>query len=161
MPSYFNVIKLFAILKRIWLSYLNWRLSHYEWDAKTLVIPAFEVGRFKTQERYGKAFKKFMVFLAWKHNLQKLSNIDNTPYIRESLPANMELELKRHNVGGVDRIWSVQMQNQMIFKSEYNLSDYICTWSDRKLITPNYLTRECKNIIKASDAGSTYSLASA
>lgn len=44
-----------------------------------------------------------------------------------------------------------QIQNQMIFKSEYQLSDYICTWPDGKLITPNYLTRKFKQVIKDSD----------
>ncbi len=34
-----------------------------------------KVGSFKTRERYGKAFKKFIVFLAREYNLQKLSNI--------------------------------------------------------------------------------------
>lgn len=34
-----------------------------------------KVGSFKTRERYGKAFKKFMVFVAREYNLQKLSNI--------------------------------------------------------------------------------------
>ena len=33
------------------------------------------VGSFKTRERYGKAFKRFMVFLAKEYHLQKLSNI--------------------------------------------------------------------------------------
>ena len=34
-----------------------------------------KVGSFKTRERYGKAFKRFMRFLAREYNLQKLSNI--------------------------------------------------------------------------------------
>ena len=34
-----------------------------------------KVGSFKTRERYGKAFKRFMLFLAREYNLQKLSNI--------------------------------------------------------------------------------------
>lgn len=34
-----------------------------------------KVGSFKTRERYGKAFKRFMVFLANRYKLQKLSNI--------------------------------------------------------------------------------------
>lgn len=34
-----------------------------------------KVGSFKTRERYGKAFKRFMIFLANRYNLQKLSNI--------------------------------------------------------------------------------------
>lgn len=34
-----------------------------------------KVGSFKTRERYSKAFKKFMVFVAEEYNLQKLSNI--------------------------------------------------------------------------------------
>ena len=34
-----------------------------------------KVGSFKTRERYAKAFKRFMVFLAEKYRLQKLSNI--------------------------------------------------------------------------------------
>lgn len=34
-----------------------------------------KVGSFKTRERYGKAFKRFLVFLAKEYNLQKLSNI--------------------------------------------------------------------------------------
>ena len=33
------------------------------------------VGSYKTRERYAKAFKRFMVFLAKEYNLQKLSNI--------------------------------------------------------------------------------------
>ena len=33
------------------------------------------VGSFKTRERYGKAFKRFMRFLANEYNLQKLANI--------------------------------------------------------------------------------------
>ena len=33
------------------------------------------VGSFKTRERYGKAFKRFMVFLANEYHLQKLANI--------------------------------------------------------------------------------------
>ena len=33
------------------------------------------VGGFKTRERYGKAFKRFMVFLANEYRLQKLANI--------------------------------------------------------------------------------------
>ena len=33
------------------------------------------VGSFKTRERYGKAFKRFMVFLADEYSLQKLANI--------------------------------------------------------------------------------------
>lgn len=33
------------------------------------------VGSFKTRERYGKAFRRFMVFLAKEYQLQKLSNI--------------------------------------------------------------------------------------
>ena len=33
------------------------------------------VGSFKTRERYGKAFKRFMVFLAKEYHLQKLANI--------------------------------------------------------------------------------------
>ena len=34
-----------------------------------------KVGSFKTRERYGKAFKRFMRFLANEYNLQKLTNI--------------------------------------------------------------------------------------
>ena len=34
-----------------------------------------KVGSFKTRERYGKAFKRFMRFLADEYNLQKLANI--------------------------------------------------------------------------------------
>ena len=34
-----------------------------------------KVGSFKTRERYGKAFKRFMVFLAQEYRLQKLCNI--------------------------------------------------------------------------------------
>ena len=34
-----------------------------------------KVGSFKTRERYAKAFRRFMVFLADRYNLQKLSNI--------------------------------------------------------------------------------------
>ncbi len=34
-----------------------------------------KLGSFKTRERYAKAFKRFMVFLANRYNLQKLSNI--------------------------------------------------------------------------------------
>lgn len=34
-----------------------------------------KVGSFKTRERYAKAFRRFMVFLANRYNLQKLSNI--------------------------------------------------------------------------------------
>ena len=34
-----------------------------------------KVGSFKTRERYGKAFKRFMHFLANEYNLQKLANI--------------------------------------------------------------------------------------
>lgn len=34
-----------------------------------------KVGSFKTRERYGKAFKRFMHYLADEYNLQKLSNI--------------------------------------------------------------------------------------
>ena len=34
-----------------------------------------KVGSFKTRERYGKAFKRFMVFLADKYHMQKLANI--------------------------------------------------------------------------------------
>lgn len=34
-----------------------------------------KAGSFKTRERYGKAFKRFMVFLTDRYNLQKLSNI--------------------------------------------------------------------------------------
>ena len=34
-----------------------------------------KVGSFKTRERYGKAFKRFMRFLAREYNLQKLANI--------------------------------------------------------------------------------------
>ena len=34
-----------------------------------------KIGSFKTRERYGKAFKRFMVFLANKYHLQKLANI--------------------------------------------------------------------------------------
>lgn len=34
-----------------------------------------KVGSFKTRERYGKAFKRFMIFAAREYNLQKLSNI--------------------------------------------------------------------------------------
>lgn len=34
-----------------------------------------KVGSFKTRERYGKAFKRFMVFLAKEYKLQKLANI--------------------------------------------------------------------------------------
>ena len=34
-----------------------------------------KVGSYKTRERYAKAFKRFMVFLAEKYRLQKLSNI--------------------------------------------------------------------------------------
>lgn len=34
-----------------------------------------KVGSFKTRERYGKGFKRFMVFLAKEFRLQKLSNI--------------------------------------------------------------------------------------
>ncbi len=33
------------------------------------------MGSFKTRERYGKAFKRFMVFLAREYHLQKLANI--------------------------------------------------------------------------------------
>ena len=33
------------------------------------------IGSFKTRERYSKAFKRFMVFLAREYHLQKLSNI--------------------------------------------------------------------------------------
>lgn len=34
-----------------------------------------KVGSFKTRERYGKAFKRFMVFLADEYRIQKLANI--------------------------------------------------------------------------------------
>lgn len=34
-----------------------------------------KVGSFKTRERYGKAFKRFMRYLAHEYNLQKLTNI--------------------------------------------------------------------------------------
>ena len=34
-----------------------------------------KVGSFKTRERYGKAFKRFMVFLADEYHIQKLANI--------------------------------------------------------------------------------------
>ncbi len=34
-----------------------------------------KVGSFKTRERYGKAFKRFMVFISEKYKVQKLSNI--------------------------------------------------------------------------------------
>jgi len=34
-----------------------------------------KTGSFKARERYAKAFKRFMVFLAFKYHLQKLSNI--------------------------------------------------------------------------------------
>ncbi len=34
-----------------------------------------KVGSFKTRERYGKAFRRFLVFLAQEYKLQKLSNI--------------------------------------------------------------------------------------
>ena len=34
-----------------------------------------KIGSFKTRERYAKAFRRFMVFLANRYNLQKLSNI--------------------------------------------------------------------------------------
>lgn len=34
-----------------------------------------KVGSFKTRERYGKAFKRFLVFVAEEFRLQKLSNI--------------------------------------------------------------------------------------
>ena len=33
------------------------------------------IGSYKTRERYAKAYKRFMVFLAKEYNLQKLSNI--------------------------------------------------------------------------------------
>lgn len=33
------------------------------------------IGSYKTRERYGKAFKRFMVFLADKYRMQKLANI--------------------------------------------------------------------------------------
>lgn len=36
-----------------------------------------KVGSFKTRERYGKAFKRFMVFVAKQYHLQKLSNISD------------------------------------------------------------------------------------
>ena len=36
-----------------------------------------KVGSFKTRERYGKAFKRFMVFLADKYHMQKLANISS------------------------------------------------------------------------------------
>ena len=36
-----------------------------------------KVGSFKTRERYGKAFKRFMVFLAEEYHLQKLANISD------------------------------------------------------------------------------------
>lgn len=34
-----------------------------------------KTGSFKTRERYGKAFKRFMIYLASRYHLQKLSNI--------------------------------------------------------------------------------------
>ncbi len=39
------------------------------------VFRHIKVGSFKTRERYGKAFKRFMVFIAEKYKVQKLSNI--------------------------------------------------------------------------------------
>ena len=36
-----------------------------------------KVGSFKTRERYGKGFKRFMVFLVDNYNLQKLANISS------------------------------------------------------------------------------------
>ncbi len=36
-----------------------------------------KVGSFKTRERYAKAFKRFMVFLANEYHLQKLANISD------------------------------------------------------------------------------------
>lgn len=36
-----------------------------------------KVGSFKTRERYAKAFRRFMVFLANRYNLQKLSNVSS------------------------------------------------------------------------------------
>ena len=43
-----------------------------------------------------------------------------------------------------------QTENMRLFGSEYHHSDYICTWPDGKLITPNYLTRQFKKAIKDS-----------
>lgn len=34
-----------------------------------------KIGSFKTRERYAKAFKRFMVYLAYNYHLQNLSNI--------------------------------------------------------------------------------------
>ena len=39
------------------------------------VFRHLKVGSFKTRERYAKAFKRFMVYLANEYRLQKLSNI--------------------------------------------------------------------------------------
>ena len=39
------------------------------------VFRHLKVGSFKTRERYAKAFKRFMVYLAKEYHLQKLSNI--------------------------------------------------------------------------------------
>ena len=41
----------------------------------TKLFRHLKVGSFKTRERYGKAFKRFMVFLAREYRLQKLCNI--------------------------------------------------------------------------------------
>ena len=39
------------------------------------VFRHLKTGSFKTRERYAKAFKRFMVYLAKEYHLQKLSNI--------------------------------------------------------------------------------------
>lgn len=39
------------------------------------IFKHIKVGSFKTRERYGKAFKRFMVFLADEYHMQKLTNI--------------------------------------------------------------------------------------
>ena len=49
------------------------------------VFRHLKVGSFKTRERYAKAFKRFMVYLAKEYRLQKLSNISKkhiTAYLK-------------------------------------------------------------------------------
>ena len=44
-----------------------------------------------------------------------------------------------------------QNEYKQIFKKEYCCNDYICTWNDGHLISPNYLTRTFKKIINGSE----------
>ena len=60
------------------------------------------------------------------------------------------LPLTRQVKNILEKQHQTQEENKKLFRGEYHQSDYICTWADGRIITPNYLTRTFKKIIRAS-----------